>query len=58
MADIDPVTGTATIRSDKLAILQRHFPVNHDPIEPSSAWQRAHQMHESFGTLQLARSAA
>jgi hypothetical protein len=58
VADIDPVTGTATIRSDKLAILQRHFPVNPDPIKPSSAWQRAHQLHESFGTLQLARSAA
>jgi len=58
IADIDPHTGTATIRADKLAILERHFPVNHDPIEPTRAWQRAHEMHEAFGTLQLARSAA
>ncbi|HEX8094632.1 MAG TPA: hypothetical protein VF542_12440, partial [Jatrophihabitans sp.] len=55
---IDPVTGTATIRPDKLEILDRHFKVNHDPIEPSAAWQRAHEMHESFSALQLARSAA
>jgi hypothetical protein len=55
---IDPVTGAATIRPDKLEILERHFKVNHDPIEPSAAWQRAHEMHEAFSALQLARSAA
>lgn len=56
--DIDPVTGTATIRTDKLEILERHFKVNHDPIEPAAAWQRAHEMHEAFSALHLARSAA
>jgi hypothetical protein len=58
IAAIDPVTGTATIRTDKLEILERHFKVNHDPIEPAAAWQRAHEMHESFSALLLARSAA
>jgi hypothetical protein len=56
--EIDPVTGTATIRADKLEILERHFKVNSDPIEPATAWQRAHEMRESFSALQLARSAA
>ena len=55
---IDPVTGVATVRADKLEILERHFKVNHDPIEPAAAWQRAHEMHESFSALLLARSAA
>ncbi|HEX8305381.1 MAG TPA: hypothetical protein VF612_10935 [Jatrophihabitans sp.] len=55
---IDPATGAATIRADKLEILERHFKVNHDPIEPSTAWQRAHEMHDAFSALQLARSAA
>lgn len=55
---IDPVTGTAVIRPDKLEILERHFKVNHDPLEPSAAWQRAHEMHEAFSALQLARSSA
>lgn len=58
IAAIDPVTGAATIRADKLEILERHFKVNSDPIEPSAAWQRAHEMHESFSALLLARSAA
>ncbi len=56
--DIDPATGVATIRPDKLAILEQHFKVNPDPIEPAAAWQRAHEMHESFSALQLARSSA
>lgn len=58
IAAIDPITGTATICDDKLEILERHFKVNPDPIEPSTAWQRAHEMHESFSALLLARSAA
>ncbi len=58
IAAIDPVTGAATIRADKLEILERHFKVNSDPIEPSAAWQRAHEMHESFSALLLARSGA
>ncbi|HEY0165857.1 MAG TPA: hypothetical protein VGB75_02335 [Jatrophihabitans sp.] len=58
IAAIDPVTGAAAIRPDKLEILQRHFKVNPDPIEPSTAWQRAHEMHESFSELLSARSAA
>lgn len=56
--DIDPATGIATIRTDKLEILERHFKVNHDPLEPSAAWQRAHEMHDAFSALQLSRSAA
>jgi len=55
---IDPVTGVAVIRPDKLAILEQHFKVDSDPIEPATAWQRAHEMHESFSALQLARSSA
>ena len=58
VAKTDPDTGTTTIRPDKLAILQRHFPVNPAPIEPSKAWQRAHELHAAFTSLQSARSAA
>ena len=48
---IDPRTGTATIRPEKLDILARRFPVDRDPIPVGRAWQRAHALHERFGTL-------
>ncbi len=55
---IDPDTGVATIRPERLAVLERHFKVNPEPIDPATAWQRAYEMHESFCALQLAMSAA